>query len=62
MADPELVLGTQQVGGGLEPEGRKFAPHIILAGNALLAGEPFPVAEFHLYSTQLAAKGAIHQL
>lgn len=62
---------------GLEPEGRKFAPHItlarlrdthltrltnFLAGNALFATEPFTVSEFHLYSSQLTAKGAIHQL
>lgn len=62
---------------GLEPERRKFAPHItlarlrdtplsrltnFLAGNALFVTEPFTVAEFHLYSSLLSAKGAIHQL
>lgn len=62
---------------GLEPEGRKFAPHITLArlrdtplsrltnflsGNALFATEPYTVEEFHLYSSLLTAKGAVHQL
>ena len=62
---------------GLESEGRKFAPHItlarlrdtplsrltnFLAGNALFASEPCTISEFHLYSSQLTAKGAIHQL
>jgi RNA 2',3'-cyclic 3'-phosphodiesterase len=60
---------------GLEPEHRKFAPHItlarlretplgrltnFLAGNAMYASEPFPVNEFHLYSSSLSAKGSIH--
>ena len=62
---------------GLEPEGRKFAPHITLArlrdtplvrltnylaGNNMFACEPFTVEEFHLYSSVLTPKGAIHQL
>lgn len=62
---------------GLEPEGRKFSPHItlarlrdtplsrltnFLAGNALFTSEPFMISEFHLYSSQLTAKGAIHQV
>jgi RNA 2',3'-cyclic 3'-phosphodiesterase len=60
---------------GLEPEHRKFAPHITLArlqeaplqklanffaGNALYASVPFQVTEFHLYSSRLSSKGAIH--
>jgi len=60
---------------GLEPEHRKFAPHItlarlretplprlanFLAGNGLFAAAPFPVKEFHLYSSVLSPKGAIH--
>jgi len=62
---------------GLEPEGRKFAPHItlarlretplsrltnFLAGNGLFTTEPFTVTEFHLYSSQVSAKGAMHQI
>lgn len=62
---------------GLEPEHRKFAPHITLArlqdpplgrltnflsGNGLFAAEPFPVSEFHLYSSVLSAKGALHTI
>lgn len=62
---------------GLEPEGRKFAPHLtlarlrdtplsrltnFLAGNALFAADVCQVTEFHLYSSQLTAKGAMHQL
>ena len=65
------------VGLGLEPEGRKFSPHItlarlhdtpiprmgrFLAGNNLFATEPFPVSEFHLYSSELTSKGAFHTL
>ena len=65
------------VGMGLSPEGRKFSPHItlarlhdtplarlgrFLAGNSLFATEPFPVSEFHLYSSQLTSKGAVHTL
>ena len=60
---------------GLSPEGRKYAPHItlarlqeaplvrvtrFLAGNALFATEAFPVEAFHLYSSELTAKGALH--
>jgi 2'-5' RNA ligase len=65
------------LGLGLEPEGRKFSPHItlarlqdtplarlgrFLAGNGLFVTEEFPVSEFHLYSSQLTAKGAFHTL
>ncbi len=65
------------VGMGLSPEGRKFSPHItlarlhdtplarlgrFLAGNSLFATEPFPVSEFHLYSSQLTSKGAVHTI
>jgi len=61
---------------GLEPESRKFSPHITLArlkntpvskvsqfmsSNNLFSTPPFPVREFHLYSSFLTAKGAIHQ-
>jgi len=68
---------TTLVGCGLAPEGRKFAPHItlarlrdpplvrltnFLAGNNLFGCEPFGVEEFHLYSSVLTPKGAIHQL
>lgn len=62
---------------GLEPEQRKFSPHITIArlkdtpvskvtrfleGNGLFATDTFPVSEFHLYSSVLTPKGAIHQL
>ena len=62
---------------GVEPEHRKFAPHItlarlnetpmnrlanFLAGNSLFSAEPFPVENFHLYSSSLSSKGAIHTL
>ena len=61
---------------GLEPEGRKFSPHITIARfkkpslNRVMAFmdtnnpfelPPFPVKEFHLYSSKLTARGAIHQ-
>ena len=60
---------------GLEPEGRKFSPHItlarlkntplnkvpnFLAGNSLFSQEPFQVHDFKLYSSTLTQKGAVH--
>ena len=63
------------VGMGLEPEGRKYSPHItlarlrdtplaglsrFLAGNGLFATPEFAVSEFHLYASELTAKGAFH--
>ncbi len=62
---------------GLEPEHRKFAPHItvarlketpmprlakFLAGNGLFATAPWEATTFHLYSSTLSAKGAIHTI
>lgn len=62
---------------GLEPEPRKFSPHItlarldgtpvgkvtqFLAGNSLYSSPTFTVSEFHLYSSVLTAKGAIHTI
>ena len=60
---------------GLEPEGRKYSPHItlarlnntpaakigaFLAHNGLFMTEEFPVNEFLLYSSVLNSKGAKH--
>ena len=65
------------VGLGFAPEGRKFLPHVTmarlrdtpvarltdyLAGNALFASSEFEVDAFHLYSSVLTSKGAIHQI
>lgn len=62
---------------GIDPEGRKFAPHVTLArlkgtpvnrlGDYLVAHgdfitETMPITEFHLYSSILGAKGAIHRI
>lgn len=62
---------------GLEPERRKFSPHITLArlkntplqkvadflsGNGLFSQEPFKVEDFKLYSSTLTPKGAIHRV
>ena len=62
---------------GVEPEGRKFSPHIslarlknspvqkianFLAGNGLFSQEPFQVEEFKLYSSILSSKGAYHKV
>lgn len=62
---------------GLEPEHRKFSPHITIArlkdtpiskvtrfleGNGLFATDVFSVSEFHLYSSVLTSKGAIHEI
>jgi 2'-5' RNA ligase len=61
---------------GLEPEGQGFSPHITLARlkdmpwspvaaflerNRLFSTPPFPVSEFHLYSSTLTPRGAIHR-
>ncbi len=60
---------------GVAPEGRKFSPHITLARlkdapigrvgaflteNSLFQAGPLEVNEFHLYSSQLTARGAHH--
>lgn len=60
---------------GLEPELREFNPHITLARlkdiplsiiapflerNRLFAAPPVPVVEFHLFSSTLSPRGAIH--
>jgi len=65
------------VGTGLEPEGRKYSPHItlarlhdtpsvrlgrFLAGNNLFVTPEFLVSEFHLYSSELTSKGAFHTI
>jgi len=63
---------------GLEPERRNFAPHITLArfkrgapaaamaeflsAHALFRTEPFPVTQYHLYSSHLRADGAQHRV
>lgn len=61
----------------VEPEGRKFSPHITLArlknspvqkianflsGNGLFSQEPFMVEDFKLYSSILSSKGAYHRV
>lgn len=61
---------------GLEPENKKFVPHITLArlkstsfssasrflvSNSPFSSSPFPVQCFSLYSSILTSKGAIHQ-
>ena len=61
----------------VEPEGRKFSPHItlarlkntpiqkianFLAGNGLFSQEPFLVEDFKLYSSVLSPKGAYHKV
>lgn len=61
---------------GLEPEKRKFSPHItlarlresplgkvsrFLAANSMFATAEFRVPAFHLYSSTLTPKGAFHE-
>jgi 2'-5' RNA ligase len=61
---------------GVEAERRKFAPHVTIARlrntppravgsfialNGLFRTDPFPVREFHLYSSNLSAKRAVHR-
>ena len=62
---------------GVEPDNRKFSPHITLArlknspvqkianflsGNGLFSQEPFLVDDFKLYSSILSPKGAYHKV
>ncbi len=62
---------------GLEPEQRKFKPHVTLARlkspdmervrrflgeNAMFRSAPFHVDAFHLYSSQLSHGGAIYRI
>lgn len=64
------------VAAGIPAEGRRFPPHITLARlkdplvervEAFeaqfrdIASKPFPVSEFHLYSSMLSNKGAVHR-
>jgi 2'-5' RNA ligase len=61
---------------GLEPESREFSPHITLARlkgmplsgvtsflekNRLFMTPPIQISEFHLYSSTLTPRGAIHR-
>ena len=62
---------------GLEAEGKKFSPHITLArlkntppakvgrfleNYGLFCSTPFSVASFHLYSSLIGRKGAVHRI
>lgn len=78
---PELLalhdkVESVLVRAGIEPERRKFSPHVTLARlkgtpsravgsfmarNGLYRSEPFRVDEFHLYSSRLSAKRALHR-
>ena len=70
-------IDTRLLRVGVEPEGRKFSPHITLArlknspvhkianflsGNGLFSQEPFQVEDFKLYSSILSPKGAYHKV
>jgi len=62
---------------GIPPEGRKYSPHMTIArikncpvnritsfleGSSFWQSQPYQVEQFHLYSSILTAKGAIHNL
>lgn len=70
-------INTRLLQAGLDPEGRKFSPHItlarlknspvqkvmnFLAGNNLFSLEPFQVEDFKLYSSTLTPTGAHHKV
>jgi len=70
-------MESQLVDLGLEPEGRKFSPHITLArlkntptirivhfleAHSHFRSDPFFVENFHLYSSILGRKGAVHRI
>ncbi len=68
-------IDTQLSRCGLQPERRKFSPHItlvrlknppmkrvldFLSGNSMMTSPEFTVENFHLYSSHLTKNGAIH--
>ena len=70
-------LESRLVDLGLEPEGRKFSPHITLArlkntpiiktvrfleAHSRFCTSQFSVKNFHLYSSVLGRKGAVHRI
>ncbi len=70
-------IEKQLIACGLNPENRKFMPHItlarlqhcpkkrlgkFLAGNAFFETDEFTIKDFHLYSSILSSNGAIHSL
>jgi 2'-5' RNA ligase len=70
-------IDTMLLQTGLDPEKRKFSPHItlarlknspvqkvmnFLAGNNLFRLDPFQVEDFRLYSSTLTPKGAYHRV
>jgi len=70
-------IDTSLIQSGIPSEGRKFSPHItiariknssmqrvtdFLAGNAFLEFDRFTAECFHLYSSRLTQKGAVHTL
>ncbi len=70
-------IDTRLIECGIAPDTRKFSPHItlarlntthlkrvteFLAGNAFLRFDDFGVSAFHLYSSKLSHKGAVHTL
>ncbi len=70
-------VDVRLAGIGVAPEKRKFSPHVTLArlketplvrltnflsGNGLFALPEFTVSRFHLYSSLLTPKGAVHRL
>lgn len=69
-------IEQELVKNGLEPESRRFSPHITiarfrdisthkaaeyLAKNSLFKTQTFPIEEFYLYSSTLTPKGAVHR-
>jgi len=63
--------------GGVPRDGRRFSPHVTLARladtperavgswlamNGLLRSDPFEVREFHLFSSRLGGKRAVHRV
>jgi 2'-5' RNA ligase len=80
--DPALMalqraIESRVVAGGLEPEGRKFMPHVTLArlrearlsrvaeflsAHGLFACAPFPVGSFNLYSSRLGNERSVYRI
>jgi 2'-5' RNA ligase len=76
LATIQSQVEREVVAAGIEPERRRFSPHITIArlrdastggvenlekSQSGFSTEPFSVEEFHLYSSVLGREGAVHK-
>jgi 2'-5' RNA ligase len=76
LTDLQAQVEREVAAAGIEPERRRFSPHITIArlrdtspggvenlekSHSGFSPEPFAVEEFHLYSSLLGREGAVHK-